>query len=107
MRRIATSSNHQLSMSTAFAVVFCRDAFQANESQHLLTIWRFSTHGDRSSQDLSTVMVSFHEERTTNVRNASVLVIRFPSSSSSVISRYSAAHLSGAMFLELKSTGKP
>lgn len=75
------------------------------DSQHLRTIWRFSAHGVRDSQDLRTVMESLHEERTTNVKKASVLEMRLPSSSSSVISRNSEAHLSAATLLGFKFTG--
>ncbi|KAI4382057.1 hypothetical protein MLD38_008065 [Melastoma candidum] len=41
---------------------------------HLLTIWRFSAHGERFSHDFKTLMVSLRDERTTKVRKASVLV---------------------------------
>nr|GMD58369.1 hypothetical protein TorRG33x02_180150 [Ipomoea batatas] len=69
------------------------------ESQHLRTICRFSAQGDKGSQDLRTVMVSFQDERTTNVKKASALEMRFPSSCASFISRNSEAHLSAATLL--------
>nr|GLL38677.1 hypothetical protein TorRG33x02_180150 [Ipomoea trifida] len=81
--------------------------FQAMESQHLRTICRFSAQGDRGSQDLRTVMVSFQDERATNVKKASALVMRFPSSCASFISRNSEAHLSAATLLGLRHIWRP
>lgn len=107
MRRVATSANHQAASMVSSSVEPSLEAFQAMESLHHLTIWRFSAHGDRLSQDLRTVMQSLHEERTMNVRKASVFDMRFPSSSSSDMSKYSAAHLSCATLVGFRSIGTP
>lgn len=107
IRRVAISSNHQVSSFVISCVEFFLKIFQEIESQHLLTICRFSAQGDSVSHDLRTVMESFHDERTTNVKKASVFEIRFPSSIASVISRNSDAHLNAATFSGFKVIGRP
>lgn len=57
--------------------------------------------------DFKTVIESFHDEKTTKERNDSVFDMRLPSSSSSLMSRNSAAQRKGAAFFRLSDTGRP
>lgn len=68
-------------------------------------IWRLSAQGEREEQELSTRMEFLQEERVV-VRKASVVEMRLFGWKSSVISRNSEAHLSGAMLVGVREMGR-
>nr|GMD45393.1 hypothetical protein TorRG33x02_180150 [Ipomoea batatas] len=110
IQSVEVSSNHQfegrfLSSMLVFPSTFKKtsllikllvfvseQAFQAIDSEHCFTICRSFAHVETDSQLLTTLNVSFHDERTMKLRKASAFEIRFPGSRSSFISRKCAAH---------------
>uniref|UniRef100_A0A3Q7HHK5 Uncharacterized protein n=1 Tax=Solanum lycopersicum TaxID=4081 RepID=A0A3Q7HHK5_SOLLC len=104
--RIATFSNLSKKQHEQDHVILegSIDVLDAIESIHLPTTFRSSDHGRRDLVVCRTIIESFQLRKTLELRNTSILKIRFPRSTSSAISRYSAAQRAATTLYGLRNS---